>query len=328
MRTTNVAIEALKAGMTEKEQELASCEKKYEELSANQVELTGLLDELEAHVENGICPTCSADHQSKATLIQRIHAQKQARPSYVEELAKRRGTLRNALKQNTASFASRTREQSLKNNELQENVKKLSGLRESLALFESKAAKAGLPVDANLAIIAARKIEQEKQALQRSRDTFTRLESELTDTAKRTKMLEQKQVEQEATRKRAAAAIPLLEKQIADLHVKANELDLLLEMTSQELAEETDAATYREAMAGERIGELTSQLEKFTQSVSVVKTRISQVMGMLAVLRQEKARFDSELRLYSEMAAAVIDRDSFTLEGIIEQIRLTTDRVD
>jgi DNA repair exonuclease SbcCD ATPase subunit len=120
IQRANAGIDVLKAGMTEKQQELAAWEQKYEAFSADRVELTRLLDELEAHVKNGICPTCGVDHKSKTALIQRIHGQKQARPPSVEELAKRCAELRNVLKQDTTSLATATRNLSSKANELRE----------------------------------------------------------------------------------------------------------------------------------------------------------------------------------------------------------------
>lgn len=328
MQRANVAIDALKAGMTEMEQELAACEQKYEEFSTDRVELTRLLDELEAHVKNGICPSCGVDHKSKTALIRRFHAQKQARPAYVDELAKRCAELRNALKQDTTSLATATRNLSFKNNELREQTTKLSDVRESLALFESKAAKAGLPLDQNLASAAARKVAQEKQGLERSRAALIRLESELAEATKRMKVLDQKRAEQEATRERAIAALAPLQKQIAHLRSKADELGLSLEMASQDLAAETKEAVSREAMASKRVAELTPQMEDLSKTLNMIHTEISQAKEKIGILRQDKTRLEVEIGKFVERAAAVLDRHTLTLEAIGEQRRIATQRVD
>jgi exonuclease SbcC len=328
IQTAKAGIDAIKAGMTEKGQELAACEQKYEEFSTDRVEFTRLLDELEAHVENGICPTCGVDHKSKTELIQRIHAQKQARPAYVDELAKRCAELRNALKQDTTSLATATRNLLSKSNELRKKTKNLSDVRESLALFESKAAKTGLLVDQDLAGATARKVVQEKQELERSRAALTQHESELAEETKRMKALEEKRAELEATRKRAMAALAPLEKQVADLRSKADELGLSLEITSQEIAVETKEAVAREAMAIKRVAELTPQMEDLTKALSVVHAQISQAKEKIGILRQDKTRLETEVGRFVERAAAVIARDALTIEAIAEQRRIATERVD
>ncbi len=310
IQRANAGIDALKAGMTEKEQELAACEQKYDEFSADRVDVTRLLDELEAHVKNGICPTCGVDHKSKTALIQRIHAQKQARPASVDQLAKRCAELRNVLKQDTTSLATVTREQSSKTNELRERTNKLSDVRESLVLFESKAAKVGLSVDEDPTDAAARKVAQEKQGLERSRAALTQLESELAEVTKRMKALEQKRAELEATRKRAMAALAPIEKQVADLRSKADELGLSLEMTSQDLAAETKEAVSRAAMASKRVAELTPQMEDLTKALSVIHAQISQAKEKIGILRQDKTRFEVEIGQFVERAATVLDRDA------------------
>ena len=328
IRNLNAGIDELKAGMTGREQELAAYEEKYKEFSANQTELSRLLDELETHVVNGICPTCGADHKSRAMLIQRIHAQKQARPAYVDEVAKRCVELRNVLKQDTTSLATAARKHSFKTNELRDKSKKLSDVRQSLTLFESKVANAGLSVDEDLAGAVARKTAQEKQAFERSRSTLTKLESELADVTKRMKVLEQRRVEQEQTRKRATAAVTPLEKQAADIRSKADEFGLSLEMLPQELEAETKETMSREAMASKRIGELTPQMENVTKKLSVVRPTINQAAEKIGILNQDKIRLEAELGYFMERAAAVLDRDDISLEAISEKIRATMERVD
>ena len=328
VQKANDAIDELKTGIAEKEHALAACEQESEQLATNQFELTRLLDEIEVHVENGICPTCGMDHKSKTALIERIHAQKQARPAYLEELAKRCGEFRNALKQDRATLVARTSEQASKTSELQKIVDKVAEVRESIAVFERAVAEAELPIDQQLATTVARKIAEEKTAHQSSQETLKEFKSELANTTKRIIGLEQKRAQQANARERAEAAIVPLEKQIVALRAKAKELGLVLEMTPDELAAETKAAASREAVAEKRIGELAPQIETLAQAVSVVETQINEVMEKIEAVRKDKVRLESELSLYKENAAAVHDRDALTLEAISEHRRLTTDRVD
>ncbi|MBA2880190.1 exonuclease SbcC [Desulfosalsimonas propionicica] len=328
LRSVNADIDELKSGMTEKEQELATCEEKYKEFSANRAEISQLLDKLEAHVSNGICPTCGTDHKSKRTLIQRIHAQKEARPAFVDELSKRCDELRNDLKKDKTSLATATTKYSYKTKELQENEKKLADARQSLVLFESRVVSTGLSVNEDLADAISRKTTQEKQAFDRSRADLTRLESELDSSTKRMKELEQNRVEKEGIRKQATATIASLEKQLDDLHVKADELDLSLEMTSQELAAESKQAASLEAEAIKRIGHFSPQKDALTNDLSMIKTKISQARKKIGTLYQEKERLEEDMGDFVERAAAVLDRDALTPEAISEKIKLTEERVD
>ncbi|MCF8076494.1 MAG: hypothetical protein K9L23_22195 [Desulfotignum sp.] len=328
IKRDNAGIDELKAGMSEKERELAVCEQKYEEFSADLVGLTRLLDELEEHVKNGICPTCGVDHKSKTVLIQRIHGQKQARPTSVDKIAKRCAELRNDLKQDETSLATVTREQSSKTIELRERINKLSDVRESVVLFESKVAKIGLPVNEDPTDVTARKVAQEKQGLERSQAALTQLESELAEATKRMKALERKRTELETNRKRAMAALDPIEKQVLSLRSKADELGLTLEMTSHDLAVETKEALSREAKAINRIAELTPKMEDLTTALNVIHAQISQAKEKIGILCQDKTRLEVEIGQFVERSAEVLDRDSLTIEAIGEERGIATERVD
>lgn len=197
-----------------------------------------------------------------------------------------------------------------------------------MALFEGRAAKAGLSVDQGLAIAVTRKLAREKQGLKHSRTTLVRLESELAEATKRMKVLEKKRAEHEATRERAMAALAPLEKQVVHLRSKADELGLSLEMTSQDLSAETKKAVSHQAMAIKRVAELTPKMEDLTKTLSVIHAQISQTKEKIETLRQAKTRLEAEIERFVERAAQVLDRDALTVEAISEQRRITTERVD
>jgi len=328
IQKASAAMDELKTVIAAKEKELSAYEQEYGELTANQLKLTRLLDEIEAHVETGICPTCGIDHKSKAALVERIHAQKQARPAHVEALAKRRDELRKAIRQDKASLATLTSEHASKRGELQEMASKLAEVSESVAVFERCVAEVGMPVDHQLATTVARKLIEEKTALRLSQETLTNLESELTSTTKRIIELEQKWVQQAEAQKRASAAIEPLEQQGAALRAKAEASSLSLETTPEELAAETSVFTSRKAGAEERIGELTPQLETITQTANEVERQIREVAEKIKIFRQDKERLEETLRRYEENVGSAIDRNALSLNAISEQRRLATERVD
>jgi exonuclease SbcC len=325
---TSTATDELKTDIVAKEKELSACEKEYGELTVNQLKLTRLLDEIEAYVENGICPTCGIDHKSKVALIKRIHAQKQTRPDHVEALAKHCAELRKALNQGKASLATLTGEAASKRGELEKTTSKLTEVRESFAAFEHIIAEAGLPLDQQLAVTVAHKLIEEKKTLQLLQETLANLESELTRTAKRINELEQKRAQQTEGRKRAGAAIEPLEQECAALRAKAEASGLSLDTTPEELTAQTSVLTSRKAAAEERIGELTPQIETIMQTANEVDRQISGLTEEIKTFHQDKKRLEETLRRYEENAAYVIDRNALSLDAISEQRRLAAERVD
>jgi exonuclease SbcC len=124
------------------------------------------------------------------------------------------------------------------------------------------------------------------------------------------------------------AALTPIEKQVADLRSKADAWGLSLEMTSQDQAAATKEAVSREAMAGKRVAELTTQMEVLTKALNVLQTQIRQAKEKIGSLRQDKIQLEVEIGQFVELAAAVLDRDTLTIESIGEQRRIATERVD
>lgn len=321
-------IDELKTGIAARTKELVACEKEYEDHTANQSELTRLLDEIEAHVENGICPTCGIDHESKATLVERIHTQKQARPPHVETLAKRCDELRKILKQDNASLETLIGERAAKGGELEEMTNKLSEILESVAAFEGIVSESKLPMDKQLAATVARKLMEEKTVLWVSQETLTNVESDLTSTTKRITELEQKLTQQSEARKRAEASIMPLEQQITLVRAKAEASDLSLEITPEAVVKESAALMSRKAGAEKRISGLTPQIEIITQKSNEMEKHISAVTEKIKTLRRNKERLAEAVRRYEENAASVIRRNALSQDAISEQRRLATERVD
>ena len=328
LQKASARIDQLKTGIATKEKELAVCEKEYEDCTASQFELTRLLDEIEAHVENGICPTCGIDHKSKATLVERIHAQKQTRPPHVETLAKRCDELRKILKQDNASLETLIGEHVAKGFELKEMTDKLSELLESVATFEGIVTEGKLPVDKHLAETVALKLTEEKTVLQNSQDALASIEVDLAKSTKRINELEQKLAQQSAARKRAEAAIMPLEQQITLLRAKAEASDLTLEITPEAVVKESAALTTRKASVEKRISGRSLQIDKITQSANEAEKHISELSEKIRALRRNRERLTETTQRYEESAASLIGRNVLSLDAISEQRTLATERVD
>lgn len=328
LQKATVSIDELKNKISAKAKELAAIEKEYDDHTANQCELTRLLDEIEVHVKNGICPTCGIDHKSKAALVERIHAQKQSRPPSIETLAKHRDEIRKILGHDNALLETLIADHAAKNDELESMSSSLSELLESVATFEGTVSEGKLSVDKHLAETVALKLIEEKTALKHSQDTLSSVQVELTTTAKRINELEQKLTQQSETRKRARATIVPLEQQINHLRAKSDALDLSLEMTKETAAKESAALTTRKASVEKRISGLTPQIAKITQSANETEKRISEVSEKIKNLRRIRERLTETTQRFEESAASIIGRNVLSLDVIIEQRRLSTERLD
>lgn len=309
--------------------ELVAQEQEYEKLTAHQAGLTSLLDEVEAHVRNGICPTCGTDHKTKAALIGRIHAQKDARPAHVEKLAERCHELRKSLEERNTSSAALTRDQESKRKELEELSAKLATKREFVTAFERSVEQAGLSVgDQQIRATVARLLAEEVTARQASQDTLAKLKTESSDTAQRIKELEKKQSQEAEERKRANDAIEPLEQQIRMLSSKAEAMDLSLEMAPSNLTSDQESWAVREAEAEKQVSELTSEEEALTLAAAKVEALLNDTKASAETIRDEMEALETELGRYEEGAAGIIGREALDLDRIGEQRRKTAERRD
>ncbi|MCD4654278.1 AAA family ATPase [bacterium] len=328
LENASVVIDGLNTGIAAKEKELTECDQKYNNLAASQLELTRLLDEIETHVENGICPTCGIKHPSKTALVVRIHAQKQTRPIEVEVLARRRTELQQALKQDHATLSAWSIEQKSKSKALQEMTSKLAETRDSVAVFQGKVSEAGLQVDQYLPTTIAHKLSEEKKVYQSNQDNLSKHEIDLSNIAKSIKGLEQKRTQYAEARDRADSSIKILEEQNTSLTTQVEVSGLSLEMTSNELTTGIKEVDSRREVAEESIREIISQIMILKQDASDGEIKISELTDKIKSIRQEKVRLEEDLQQYEESAAAIIDRNELTQETISEQRKLAMESVD
>lgn len=328
IQETSAAMDEVKTVIEAKEKELLGCEQKYGEFTESRLKLTRLLDEIEAHVENGTCPTCGIDHKSKAALLERIHTQKQDRPAHVEVIAERCAQLRKTINQDRASLVTLTEKNASERTRLEKMTGNLAEACKSVELFEQTVTDAGLALDQQITATVAQKLIEEKSALQLSQKTLADLEAKFLSTTKRINELEQRSSQQADARKRAQVGITPLEQEIMSLRTKANGLGLALEMTTEELATESAVFTSRKAGAEEHIRELTPQIETVTQTADEAKKKTKEMAEKIDNLRQKKGHLEETLLRYEENAATVMDCNTLMPEAISEKKKLARERVD
>lgn len=328
IRDAEVAVGEKEACLATKKRDLAACERVYGELTANQISLTQLLDEVEGYVDSGICPTCGTDYLSREALIGRIRAQKLARPAQVEEVARRCTDLRSTVKQVSEARAALAVEHASKHGDLEQVGTKIKDLQEAAEAFERAVADACLTLDQHLATTVGRTLVEESAALRALRETLRKIEAELTNTSKRIEDLEQKRSQLAEIQKAADAAMLTLEQQITDIRAEADASGLSLEMPPDERAAQRAELTSRKAAVEDRIRKLTPQIEAMAIATSELNGQIDGVREAIKRLRQDKARLELAVQSYEEDATYLIGRVALTLSTISEQKGLAADRVN
>jgi len=325
----NEKIVALKAEIEKQEKELASRDKEYRLASADQAKLTLLLDEIETHVSDETCPVCGTDHASRAALIKRIHARKEARPAHVEELARGRAQLQDALKRARASLTEHSRERDSKLSELTEATEALTQILASISAFQIQASEAGLAAGEDLPDTLADLLARTTETYAATEETQTRLGSELGKVAERITALEQEEKAQVAIRERLESAISALEGQIAGLQARADELGVPLEIEADELVEERDAAAARETEARQRVEECEKRVQAIARIIDEEDVVLGELSETTKTLRLKAEQLGDEVELYREKATIAIgDRDDIGLEAIGRRVRHLEERIE
>jgi exonuclease SbcC len=324
----DVTLDNLRTAISSKQEELWSCEQEYTDLTESQDRLTGLLDELEAHVENGICPACGIDHKTKDALVEKIRFQKQARPPRVEVLVTRCTQLRKAIEQDEASLLSVAKEHDFNSSKLHEMSSKLEEEGELVTAFENMVADAGLVLDQHLAATVNDRLINEKRAIQLLADVLATLEAELTSTTKRINAVEQQLTQLSEAQNRASTAIAPLEQQIAAINAKASASGLSLSMTAEELATESESSAAHKAEAEKRIQECSAQFETTIQMLNDIERQNNEQRQNIEDLAQQKKRMEETLSQYDEDASELFNTKSLSIDVISEQKKKCMERVE
>lgn len=309
--------------------ELEEREQQYKKFTSNQAELTRILDEIELHVKDGVCPTCGVHHKNKEKLIESIRAQKETRPIHLEELAERCRKLRKSLEEIKASIALLNREQKLKKKELEELSEKLVAKQKSVTEYEQLFEQFDLSLDdRELPKIVSSLLTEETATFQEYKNNLVKIKKDEDDIARKIKELQKKQLQEVEARKRANDAIEPLEQQMRVLRSRAEVLDLPLDMSLSELTAEQKNWTARKAEAEKHVTALTSQEESLINAFTKAEALSNEMRASAEIVKKEKEALEREVLLYEEMATYVIKRDAFELGHIIEQRKQTSERVE
>jgi exonuclease SbcC len=300
--------------------ELGDCEQEYSRLAQHQSGLVRLLDQIEVHIQDGVCPTCGVNHYTKARLLERIHAQKEARPVHIEEIAERCRRLRGSLEEIDDRLASLGREVEALRKAQEDMSRKLADGRRVVAEFEQLLSQAGLMVSGpdllntlNSSLAKETAIQAETQARLRELNQ----EEERIDAAIRE--LRRSQGEKRADGDRISAAIVAYEKQIETLRSDARKMSFSLDMSVADHASETQKWTSVKPQAELRIRELTAQRDAYQREMAQIDALHNDAAKRADAVRAEVDMLDQQIGDYLGLARGLLLPDDLDLRRISEE---------
>jgi exonuclease SbcC len=328
LETAGTKIREIKSAINISKKELIKCIKDLDDWSENELALTRLLDEIETHIHNSICPVCGTKHVSKNALVKKINLQKQTRPPHIEALSKRRIELQYELTNEQESLDAQETRFNEKKQELEEIEKLLQEAQESVDIFETSVRSVGLVANQQLATKVTQKLNDEMASQLRLEKDLTNFKAKTAATRKQISSLERKQSQLEKTRKRLKYEIKVHREQVSTIQNMLEEQDLTLEMSPDEIAELMVKDKMRKERASERIDDLATQVERNNQLIETLEIENSDLMQKIEDLRQNVTRLNDEIGSYQKRATGEIGSEAITLDAIQKKNINTVKRVD
>jgi exonuclease SbcC len=311
------------------EKELAVQEQKYRKLTEKQADLTHLLDDIEVHVKSGICPTCGIDHKDRETLIERIRAQKEARPAKVEESAQLCHKLKESLEQTNSIIENLVRIQKSKQKELNEIYAEQAALQELVLVFNHSVEQAGLSLnDSDIRAKVCHMCDEETVTIQALKGTLSDLKTSESEVVEKFQRLKIKNAQMMESRKRIIDAVEPLERLLLELRSKAEGLGFSLDTTFAEITSEKNGLVAREALSKEIIDRLAIEEDSHIRATDAETTKLNDILAQIAVAREEEELLKAKLGRYEQESAGIIDYKSLSADSISEQKTQAKERMD
>jgi DNA repair protein SbcC/Rad50 len=328
LKTANDSADQLRTVISAMEFDLASYDQEYRELTVNQAEMTRLLDEIEVHVENGICPICGVDHKTKIALLKRINDQKQTRPFYVDNLTKLICELRKNLSEKKSILEGAMIEYLATQKELGELTLRLNEVLAFVDQFELNVNVIGLKIDEQLEMNLMQQIMSITADNKSLNEQLLNLELEITHDSNEISKLEQKRIQQNEYQKHTIVEIQQLEQQKSALYFRADALGLSLELSQEELLAETNVAKDRKAKAEQSIQDINPQTEILKQNIVELQGEKMNLNLKIKNLVQDRLNLEESVQQFKERVALLNDKSLLSIDLINTRKKLAEDRVN
>ena len=324
----HVSITHCENNFDSKRLELDALVREHEKLTENRADLTRILDELEAHVNDSMCPACGIDHKTQVDLLERIRSQKELRPAHVEELGSRCLQLKRYLQELDDVRKSLLFEQDAIKKSSQKHGMELVAKLQSITDFNNTLSHLGLSSDdANLKDTVSQLLMDCVYKLKGSQDALEIIRSETCSLAARIKELESKRVQENEGRRLANDAIKTLEKQIKLLYSQAEAMNLSFDLNAADLEAKKGTIASKVVEIKKQMSDLESEGKCIRQAISETE-RIYNELNVTAIsFRKETEMLEAELARF-EGAFGNIGPEIRSLDLVSEQRKQAVERLE
>jgi exonuclease SbcC len=282
------------------ENDLTTIERELSMLTAEQTRLTSLLDEIETYIQNGICPICGIDHKTKSILIERIHAQKQERPSHVDELFERCNLLSDVIKQSRELTKDKITERTNQNKELEDADIKHAELCVYLTGFEKDLGEAKVILDEHSEEHVEHRLTDEQTTLQPLISSLSNLNQELENTNKTISELQYSITIETSAKNRLQGSINKIEQQNTELMNSIESMGFCSEITTEQIASETGMLLTQKMALVNNIDTLVSQIKagEPTEQIADLEEKAKQLTVEKQTLEYQNIQYEKGFTQY------------------------------
>jgi len=310
------------------EEENFEIEQRLEKLTSNKAQLSSLLDEIERYIKDGVCPVCGTDHNSKDNLLEKIHEQKETRPEKLEELVKKSKELKNSIGKRKELVTKSKHTQEVKNDEKKDLSVELNEKQETIEKFESLLEMANLLKDEKrLSETVMKLLDEESSILDDFKVKLKEINKEESNKLKQKTEFELKHEQLVENRQHTNAKIEDLKKQMENYHLKAQELDMPLDISKTEFALIQDEWAELESELSGRLKEFIQNEETLKEDIRKVEKLLSETLQNSESYSEEIEKLQSGLERYEEVAIRFIKVKEITFENISELRKDTEEHI-
>lgn len=278
-------------------EEFAVRDEEYQALAASHSKLTRLLDQLETHVVSATCPACGTDHDTKTALIRRIRAQKDSRPSRVDELAEQRRELRDVLSVVKTEATRLMAQQDADKRRLTELEERLAALQARIAEYAESLHAHGIAAEVQSVEDTVDKLlEKRLVEVRLSRVSLEELAGEQARCEAKLEELELRAEEETSKSERISRRIGILEERLQEMVVRAKELGWPLDLAP-------DTVKAEEKLSVERYADCQVQLDALTDEVKAAKEARDQAEISYRDAKAAQAKLVAEREMLREAVA-------------------------
>ena len=292
-------------------------EKHIDNLQKNQSELLSLLDSIERHILNNICPVCGTRHRSREELIEKLRFHRGIQPKEIQEALKLLEDEKakiDKLEKYVSSLQLKLRQLEQKGEEAQ---KELLDIEEKIKVYEEKAASLDIPItpENSLSVIDSKKkkvLEQmniKQQELFEQKSETKKLQEKLTTLVNWQGSLEQKL---RTIKSRQSQLRSMIDQISSDASTRQLSLELEKEMIQRELTSTNNI-----------IEDLRKQIEIQQTENQNLQKKVGSLLEKKNILEREIQELDKEIfnsKKYIKEVESLINSLKLDLDIDTEQI--------